>query len=80
MYKLSLIDPTNKYELQAQDLLLHNLKGPFFLSQSFPLLPTFSQWVSRVFVIFYLITLKHTPQSVGLLWTRDRPVAEASTW
>jgi hypothetical protein len=29
---------------------------------------------------FHLITLKHTPQSVGLLWTRDRPVAEASTW
>jgi hypothetical protein len=28
---------------------------------------------------FHLITLKHTPQSVGLLWTRDRPVAETST-
>jgi hypothetical protein len=26
----------------------------------------------------HLITLKHTPQSVGLLWTRDRPVAETS--
>jgi hypothetical protein len=26
-----------------------------------------------------LITLKHTPQSVRLLWTRDRPVAETST-
>jgi hypothetical protein len=26
-----------------------------------------------------LITLKHTPQSVGLHWTRDRPVAETST-
>jgi hypothetical protein len=24
---------------------------------------------------FHLITLRHTPQSVGLLWTRDRPVA-----
>jgi hypothetical protein len=22
----------------------------------------------------------HTPHSVGLLWTKDRPVAEASTW
>jgi hypothetical protein len=31
-------------------------------------------------VYFHLITLRHTPQSVGLLWTRDRPVAEASTW
>jgi hypothetical protein len=25
-----------------------------------------------------LITLKHTPQSVGLLCTRDRPLAETS--
>jgi hypothetical protein len=31
-------------------------------------------------VIFRLITLRHTQQSVGLLWTRDRPVAETSTW
>jgi hypothetical protein len=29
---------------------------------------------------FHLLTLRHTPQSVGLLWTRDRPVAETSTW
>jgi hypothetical protein len=28
---------------------------------------------------FHLITLRHTPQSVGLLWTRDRPVTETST-
>jgi hypothetical protein len=28
---------------------------------------------------FHLITLRHTPQLVGLLWTRDRPVAETST-
>jgi hypothetical protein len=25
------------------------------------------------FFYFHLITLKHTPQSVGLLWTGDRP-------
>jgi hypothetical protein len=31
-------------------------------------------------ILFSLITLKHTPQSVGLLWTRDRPVAETVTW
>jgi hypothetical protein len=31
-------------------------------------------------VYFHLITLRHTPQSVGLLWTRDRSVAETSTW
>jgi hypothetical protein len=30
-------------------------------------------------VYFHLITLRHTPQSVGLLWPRDRPVAETST-
>jgi hypothetical protein len=30
-------------------------------------------------VYFHLITLRHTSQSVGLLWTRDRPVAETST-
>jgi hypothetical protein len=30
-------------------------------------------------VYFHLITLRHTPQSVGLLWARDRPVAETST-
>jgi hypothetical protein len=31
-------------------------------------------------VYFHLITLRHIPQSVGLLWTRDRPVAETYTW
>jgi hypothetical protein len=30
-------------------------------------------------VCFHFITLRHTPQSVGLLWTRDRPAAETST-
>jgi len=25
-------------------------------------------------------TLTHAPQSVGLLWTNDQPVAETSTW
>jgi hypothetical protein len=34
----------------------------------------------RGFLWFHLITLRHTPQLVGLLWTRDRPVAETSTW
>jgi hypothetical protein len=31
------------------------------------------------FYYFHLITLRHTSQSVGLLWARDRPVAETST-
>jgi hypothetical protein len=30
-------------------------------------------------VYFHLITLRHTPQSVELLWTRDRHDAETST-
>jgi hypothetical protein len=29
--------------------------------------------------VFYLIIHRHTPQSVGFLWTRDRPLAETST-
>jgi hypothetical protein len=28
----------------------------------------------------YMITHKDTPQSAGLLWTSDQPVAETSTW
>jgi hypothetical protein len=47
----------------------------FFLSPFF-----FYQLTVIVEVVFYLIILRHTPQSVGLLWTRDRPVAETSTW
>jgi hypothetical protein len=31
------------------------------------------------FVYFHLIILRHTPQLVGLLWTRHRPVADTST-
>jgi hypothetical protein len=34
----------------------------------------------RGFLWFHLITLRHTPQSAGLLWTRDRPFSEISTW
>jgi hypothetical protein len=48
-------------------------------SQSFLLLPTHSRCRGCLFA-FHLITLRHTPQSVGLLWTRDRPVAQTSTW
>jgi hypothetical protein len=36
-------------------------------------------WCRGFVFYFHLITLRHTPQSVGLLWTRDRPVAETST-
>jgi hypothetical protein len=36
--------------------------------------------VSRLFLFSLDHTQAHTPQSVGLLWTRDRPVAETSTW
>jgi hypothetical protein len=30
-------------------------------------------------VYFRWITLRRTPQSIGFLWTRDRPVAETCT-
>jgi hypothetical protein len=36
--------------------------------------------MARPGLCFHLITLRHTSQSVGLLWTRDRPVAETCTW
>ena len=32
------------------------------------------------FLRFYEITHNDTPQSVGLLWTSDQPVAETCTW
>jgi hypothetical protein len=28
----------------------------------------------------FTITLRHTPQSVGVLWTSDQPGAETSSW
>jgi hypothetical protein len=55
-------------------------KSSSYLS-SFVLLPSstylFTAGVEGFY--FHLITLRHTPQMVGLLWTRDRPVAETST-
>jgi hypothetical protein len=52
------------------------------LHYSFAVLPSptylFTAGVEVVY--FHLITLRHTPESVGLLWMRDRPVAETSTW
>jgi hypothetical protein len=50
-----------------------------FRSRSLFYLPVHSRCRGFYFC-FHLITLKHTPHSVGLLWTRDRPVAETSTW
>jgi hypothetical protein len=35
--------------------------------------------VEGFFFVCHLITLRYTPHSVGLLWTKDRPVAETST-
>jgi hypothetical protein len=54
----------------------------FMISEKFLVLTssTCSQQVSRFVYYFRVITLRHTPLSVGLLWTRDRPVAETSTW
>jgi hypothetical protein len=44
-----------------------------FVSQSFPLLRVHSRCRGCLFSLDH--TQTHTPQSVGLLWTRDRPVA-----
>jgi hypothetical protein len=41
--------------------------------------PTYLFTVGVEVVDFHLVTLRHTPHLVGLLWTRDRPVAETST-
>jgi hypothetical protein len=53
-----------------------------FFSFRFAVLPSSTYLFTAGVGGFYLhlITLRHTPQSVGLLWTRDRPVAETCTW
>jgi hypothetical protein len=59
-------------------LCLLQLLDSFFLSSSLFYLLVHSR--CRGFLWLHLITLRHTPHSVGLLWTRDRPFAETSTW
>jgi hypothetical protein len=59
-------------------LLSHTCRCSFFFVILFYLLR-----ISRFSVDvwnFLLITLRDTPQSVVLPWTRDRLVAESSTW
>jgi hypothetical protein len=70
--------------LQICDLHCIRVEPPLpqkFCLQSFSALPSstylFTAGVEVVY--FHLITLRHTPQSVGLLWTRDRPVPGTST-
>jgi fumarate reductase subunit D len=58
--------------------LLDNLKEKVCLFVRSPSL-FYLLTVGVEFFVFHLITLRHTPQSVGLLWTRDRPVAGTST-
>ena len=41
------------------------------------LLPTHCRYGQ---LLLHLVTHNDAPQSVGLLWTSDRPVAETSTW
>jgi hypothetical protein len=49
---------------------------------SFLVLPSSTYLFTAGVEVLYLrlITLRHTSQSVGLLWTSDRSVAETSTW
>jgi hypothetical protein len=64
----------------AGNIPVHRLRCSFcFISFLSPYL-FYLLTVGVEVVYFRLITLRHTPQSVGLLWTRDRPVAETSTW
>ena len=39
-----------------------------------------SRAMASSYLRFFEITHNDTPQSVGLLWTSDQPVAETSTW
>ena len=39
-----------------------------------------SRAMASSFLRFFEITHNDTPQSIGLLWTSDQPVAETSTW
>jgi hypothetical protein len=61
--------------------LIYHVIGLYSVSFLFVVLPssTYLFTVGVEVFVFHLITLKHTPHSVGLLWTRDRPVAETST-
>jgi hypothetical protein len=62
-------------------MLILNKKSLVIIGNSEAVLPssTYLFTVGVEVVYFHLITIKHTPQSVGLLWTRERPFAETST-
>ena len=57
----------------GENFLLPSSGYLFFVAQQ-----SYSVLGSLMFKVFRLHT--DTPHSVGLLWTRDRPVAETSTW
>jgi hypothetical protein len=63
-------------------ILMKLIGGDVLWTFRFAVLPpsTFLFTVGVEGFYFHFITLKHTPQPVGLLWTRDRPVAGTSTW
>jgi small neutral amino acid transporter SnatA (MarC family) len=66
---------------QRGRLVLRHVQAVGLVSVLFVFLPssTYLFTVGVEVVYFHLITLRHAPQSVGFLWTRDRPVAETST-
>jgi hypothetical protein len=68
-------------KLMQLSCIMKNFVSFRFVSFRFVVLPspTYLFTVGVEGFYFHLITFKHTPQSVGLLWTRDRPVAEIST-
>jgi len=62
---------------QIWEYNFQTLHNPFFLLFHGPTAPSGSEPPqNRGFTIIF----RHTPQSVGLLWTSDRPNAETPTW
>jgi hypothetical protein len=75
---LGKIQPVQKYYLMIFIILFLPLLFCCFISFRSPSL-FYLLTVGVEVVYFHLITLRHTPQSVGLLWMRDRPVTETPT-
>jgi hypothetical protein len=63
--------------MAAKFLVIKNPDTFFYVVVFTPSIYLFTVGVEVVY--FHFITLRYTPQSVGLLWMRDRPVAETST-
>ena len=61
--------------LSTWTFIIAHITNDFF----FMALTAQSQAIASSFLRFFEITDNDTPESVGLLWTSDQPVAETST-